>query len=129
MKWSNEYATGVERLDEQHRMIFTMAEDFRTALNAGRGERVYAGLLKSLELYIRGHFGYEENCMEQYRCPVAGRNKEAHAKFAQVLAGYQQRHTTGVFDVQEAHRLVDTLDKWLASHICKIDVKLKEVVR
>ena len=128
MKWSDEFATGIARLDEQHKMIFTMADDFRTALDAGRGERVYSALLHALDVYIGAHFGFEEGCMEQYRCPVARRNKDAHVRFAKVLAGFRERNTASGFQRTEARRLVDTLDKWLSSHICRIDVRLKDLV-
>jgi len=35
MKWSDDYATGIERIDEQHKTIFRMAEDFGAALATG----------------------------------------------------------------------------------------------
>jgi hemerythrin len=128
MQWSDEYATGVEPIDHQHRMIFQMAEDFRTALNHGRGERVYGTMLQSLDLYVRTHFRLEEGCMDRYRCPVAQRNKEAHARFVEVLAGFQHRYAVSGFDRAEGHKLVDTIDQWLADHICRIDLQLKPCV-
>ena len=33
MKWSDQYATGIDHIDDQHKMIFKMAEDFRAALD------------------------------------------------------------------------------------------------
>ena len=35
MKWRDEYATGVQSIDEQHMMIFKTADDFRSALDEG----------------------------------------------------------------------------------------------
>jgi hemerythrin len=43
MKWSDEYSTGVERIDNQHKMLFRMSEDFRTSLDDGLGDRIYDG--------------------------------------------------------------------------------------
>jgi hemerythrin-like metal-binding protein len=126
MKWSDRYATGIARIDEQHKMIFQFAGDFREALDEGRGESVYGALLKSLGLYIRTHFGFEEQCMEQFRCPVAALNKEAHAQFAESFAAFEARYATGGFDQADARALVDTIDTWLSGHICKIDVGLKD---
>ena len=40
MKWSEAFATGVSRIDDQHKMLFAMAADFRDALDESRGERV-----------------------------------------------------------------------------------------
>ncbi|MBI5854790.1 MAG: hemerythrin family protein [Nitrospirae bacterium] len=129
MKWSDEYATGIERIDEQHKMIFKMAEDFRAALDEGQGERTYGLLLDFLDRYCRGHFGFEERCMEEYRCPVAQRNKEAHASFVEVLGGFRQRCAASGYLTADARELVDTVDRWVADHICRIDVHLKDCVR
>ena len=128
MKWRDDYATGVQRIDEDHKMIFKMAEDFRSALDEGRGGTVYAVLLDALRLYCDGHFGFEEQCMETYRCPVAQRNKEAHVGFLETLSGFKQRYAASGYDRTDARRLVDTVDQWLDNHICRIDIHLKRCV-
>jgi hemerythrin len=128
MKWSDQYATGIEQIDAQHKMIFKMAEDFRAALDEGMGERMYGGMLQSLDLYVRAHFGYEEKCMVQYACPAAEANAKAHARFAEVLSGFQQRYAARGFDRADARDLVDTMDWWLSDHIARIDVHLREYV-
>lgn len=128
MKWSKEFATGVEKIDEHHRMIFRMAEDFRSALDEGGGTSVYESMLRSLEVYVHAHFRYEERCMERYRCPAAEQNRQAHAEFAEALAGFRRRYEAGGFDRAEARRLVDTVDRWLESHICRVDVHLRACV-
>ena len=130
MKWSIKYATGVERIDTQHKRLFQMSEDFRDALDEGRGGRVYGLLLDSLNLtgYARAHFGIEEECMEQCRCPAANENSVAHVKFVEVLAGFHKRNVERGFDRAEAQCLVDFVDQWLADHIGRIDVQLKPCV-
>ena len=128
MKWSDDYATGNPQIDDQHRMIFRMAEDYRAALDEGRGERVYGGMLQSLDAYVRTHFGVEERCMDRYNCPVAEGNKKAHTRFVEVLATFRERYATRGFDSADARELVDTIDRWLVDHICRIDVRLKEVL-
>ncbi len=128
MKWSDDYATGVPRIDEDHQMIFKMAEDFRAALDVGRGDVVYSVLLESLSVYCRSHFAFEERCMEEFRCPAAEENKEAHGRFVEKLSEFQERYATSGYDHTDARRLVDTVDQWLDNHICRIDVHLKRCV-
>jgi hemerythrin len=128
MKWSDDYATGVPRIDEDHQMIFKMAEDFRAALDVGRGDVVYSVLLESLSVYCRSHFAFEERCMEEFRCPVAEENKEAHGRFVEILSEFQERYAENGYDHTDALRLVDTVDQWLDDHICGIDVHLKRCV-
>ena len=129
MKWSAEYSTGVQRLDRQHKMLFKMSEDFRAALDEGRGEQVYGVLLKSLAAYARGHFGFEEECMHRYRCPAAEKNRLAHAQFIEIVAEFQQRYAVRRFERSDAQRLVEFLDQWLVDHICCIDAQLKPYVK
>ncbi len=129
MKWSDEYATGAEEIDGQHKMIFQMAEDFRAALDEGRGEGVYEGLLRSLDLYVRTHFTYEEACMTRYLCPAAQANAEAHGRFVETLTLFKQSYARNGFDRADARNLVDTLDHWMANHIARVDVKLKGYVQ
>ena len=128
MKWSDAYSTGIERIDQQHQLLFKTADDFRAALQDQAGEASYAMLLSFLDGYTRAHFGFEEGCMEQYHCPVAQKNKDAHAQFTEVLAGFRQRYAANGFDRAEAHELVDTIDRWLADHICHVDAHLKRCV-
>jgi|CXWL01.1.fsa_nt_gi hemerythrin-like metal-binding protein len=125
MKWSDTFATGVRRIDDQHKMLFAMAADFRAALDESRGERVYAGLLQSLELYVVTHFSYEEGCMARFVCPVAADNKAAHLRFMAILNDFNSRFAAHGYDAVDARNLVDTLEGWLANHICQIDVKMR----
>jgi hemerythrin len=128
LKWTDDYATGVARIDEQHRMIFKMAGDFREALDSGEGNRTYGVLLEFLDHYCRSHFAFEEQIAQEHRCPFAEQNRTAHAKFTVALRGFQQLHATSGYRAGDARDLVDTVDRWLAGHICTIDVKLRDCV-
>ncbi len=128
MQWSDEYATGIKRIDDQHKLLFLMTADFAAALDQGQGKRVYGGLLQSLSLYVQTHFSIEEGCMARFHCPVASLNQEAHTKFLAVLAEFQQQFTAHDFRLEDARRLVATLNDWLVNHICQIDVKLRPFV-
>jgi len=129
MRWSEEYATGVARVDEDHKMIFRMAADYRAALDAGQGRAVYPDFLDSLFLYCRGHFGFEEQCMSELRCPVARKNKDAHADFLEVLSEFKERYAANGYDEIVARSLTDNMEEWLANHICNVDIHLKRCVQ
>jgi len=128
MKWSDRYATGIEQLDAQHRTLFRMSEDYRDSLSEGKGERTYGVLLQMLEAYARAHFGFEEQCMYRYQCPVAQTNRAAHARFIAALGGFRTRYAAAGFVMADAEQLVEFLDGWLDDHIGRIDVELKQLV-
>ena len=128
MKWSEWYATGIRHLDEQHKMLFKMSEDYRVALDEERGERLYVSMLESLTAYASAHFGIEQDCMFRYQCPAAEANEKAHLQFIEVLDWFRRRHAERGFNAAEAERLVTFIDEWLANHIGRIDVQLKPCV-
>ncbi len=128
MKWKDEYTIGIEPIDEQHKTLFQMAGDFQAVLDEGKGEQTYGLLLGTLDTYTRVHFNIEEQCMVQHRCPVAEQNKNAHAELIETLSGFQNRYHANGYDYAEASRLVDTLEQWLADHICRSDTHLKKCV-
>jgi len=125
VKWSDDYATGIARVDEQHKMLFSSVGDFREALDAGVGSRTYGMLLDFLDQYTRGHFSYEEGCMERHRCPVAQQNKDEHTALLRTLGQFRQRFAEHGYTAGDAVSLLDTLDDWLGSHICRVDIHLK----
>ena len=129
MKWKDEYTIGIEPIDEQHKALFQVVGDFHAVLDKGKGEPTYGLLLGTLEAYTRCHFGMEEQCMLKYSCPVAEKNKNAHAKLIETLAGFQNRYSANGYDHAEASRFVDTMEQWLADHICRIDMHLKKCVK
>ena len=128
-KWSDDYNIGVESLDRQHRMLFTLANNFEAALNEGRGASVYDVLLRTLGQYIQYHFGVEDRCMQRYHCPVAQQNRDAHATLTARFAEFQQRDAEHGFDDGEACTLMTLIDEWLTNHICSIDVHLRPYVQ
>ena len=125
--WSNAYATGIQSIDEQHRMIFRMTNEFHAVLETD-GQATYEKLLNALESYARAHFRLEEECMVRYRCPVADQNKQAHGRFIQILADMRERYSIIGFDRKDAQELIGLLEEWLVNHICKVDVQLKQIV-
>jgi hemerythrin len=128
MKWSAEYATGVEMIDEHHRTLFKMSEDYRAALDSGEGGRVYGLMLESLDEYARVHFDIEEGCMFRHQCPVAGANANAHQHFVGKLNEFLTRFAAAGFDRSDARQLVDFVDAWLANHIARLDTQLRECI-
>ena len=123
MKWSEKYVTGIKRIDDQHKGLFELSDVFRDALNEGRGERIYGGLLESLHAYAGFHFCFEEGCIGRCQCAAAEQNVNAHSKFLQDLAVFEERYKIAGFERAEAQRLVEFIDHWLADHICRIDMR------
>ncbi len=128
MLWSDRFSTGVPRLDAQHQLLFRMVDDFRLAVEEGRGERVYGEFLASLELYSRMHFSAEEECMFRFRCPAAAANRVGHEAFRVMVAELRRSQAESGFRLQDADHATRELDHWLIEHIGRIDTQLLPLV-
>lgn len=128
MKWEPRFATGDAKIDDQHKMLFTASEQFRHTLEAGEGKKTYDLFLDFLTGYCEMHFAAEENCMFMHKCPVATQNKHEHGLFLRLVDKENTRFRDEGFDATLATKLLDTLDHWLESHICRIDTRLSEVL-
>jgi hemerythrin len=128
MKWKQAYATGNAEIDEQHKSLFSFSEEFRDVLDNGFGEKTYDLFLEFLAEYSKFHFEFEEECMLAHKCPAACNNKDEHALFTKVVAKEIETFENLGFDRGRAFALLDKIDTWLDSHICRIDVQLKECI-
>ncbi|MDF1717801.1 MAG: hemerythrin domain-containing protein [Antarcticimicrobium sp.] len=128
MKWQPEFATGDAGIDDQHKMLFETSDQFRRTLEAGEGHRTYDLFLDFLTAYCEMHFSIEEKCMFARKCPVATQNHHEHGLFLRLVEKETARFREDGFDAGSATKLVDTIDSWMESHICRIDVRLREVL-
>lgn len=129
IEWKAEYETGEEWIDDQHQQLFVAINRLGGML-AGK---VYGGpkmdkLLAFLSEYIDTHFAYEEHCMNRHRCPVAEQNKSEHESLslevAQFAAAYELQGGSETL-VRNLHTM---LEVWFASHICRVDIHLKNCI-
>ncbi len=125
MKWKDEYATAIQRIDKQHKTLFRMVNDFQSVLDNGGGERTYSLLLGFLYHYYRNHFHFEEQCMEVSGCPMTQKSKKEHLIFLATLREYQQCYAASGYLAADAREFVNIVDRWLDEHICRINVYLR----
>ena len=129
MKWQPRYATGHPEIDAQHKMLFEMSDQFRQTLEAGEGQKTYDLFLGFLNQYAELHFSIEENCMMAHKCPVAACNKHEHVLFLKRVEQETDRFSREGFTPASATAMLDMLDRWLDSHICRIDVQLRDTIK
>ena len=90
---------------------------------------VLGKLLDFLGQYVVRHFAEEEKLMEEWDCPIASANMQAHAQFLSTFSGLKKQfdeNGNGSVLVLQIH---DLLSKWLIQHISRIDVQLREMSR
>lgn len=119
----------LHHIDTQHKTLFATSEQFRETLDAGEGSKTYDLFLEFLTTYAEVHFDIEEGCMLAFKCPVAAKNKHEHGLFLMLIEKESARFAEHGFDRAAAEATLDLIDKWLDSHICRIDVQLRDAAR
>ncbi|MBK8476111.1 MAG: bacteriohemerythrin [Opitutaceae bacterium] len=126
IQWNeNQMTTSVPSIDEQHRRLIDLINAVHETVQKGRGGDDLMRQLNYLGEYAQDHFAHEEKIMVTHHCPIAGKNKEAHARFLrdyQALVQSAHQHGPTPELGQDVKKL---LGDWLTSHICKIDTNLR----
>jgi len=126
--WSEEYSTGNSDIDEQHQQLFQYLADLEEHMKSGVDSAYMRRFLDFLGLYTRSHFCFEEICMRQKSCPVAGKNKEQHKKLLEAYTEFLHRFEVEGISDDLIKRLHDFLESWLVNHILRVDTHLRKCV-
>jgi hemerythrin len=126
VEWNKMYATGVEDVDEQHKILFRFLNEIDAELQGNADERFLRKTLEFLEAYIRLHFSFEEMCMDVFKSSVAEDNKKAHKEFIRGVDTFKEKFKSEgkhALIIKDIHYFI--LD-WFANHILTIDTKIKK---
>jgi hemerythrin len=122
--WNSSLATGVNTVDTEHQEIFRQVAMMNQAMIDGKGQAELKKIIDFVDDYIVTHFSHEEKIMNDYRCPVAEANKQAHTKFIANFKTLKQK-----FDAKGASSslvldISSMISDWLINHIKQIDSQL-----
>jgi len=121
MVWTDEYAVGVDEIDEQHQRLFKMINDLNEAMALGQGKNVLDRILSGLVDYVGRHFQTEEYYMEKANYPELETHREIHTRLTHKVHEYVDRFNTG--EVGLGVELLNFLQDWLKKHILGTDKK------
>lgn len=129
ISWDPSMTTGVDSLDNQHKQLIAWLNDLLSAMSVGRGRAEVDGLLNKLGGYAVMHFTHEEDCMTQYKCPVAAQNAAAHKDFVATFAAVREEFDRDGATSHLVLRLETELMRWLTTHIKRTDAQLAPCVK
>jgi hemerythrin-like metal-binding protein len=122
--WNPSLAVGVSTVDNEHQEIFRQVALMHQAMADGKGQAELKKIIDFVDDYIVTHFSHEEKLMNEYRCPVAEANKQAHNTF---ITNFKILKTK--FDAKGANSslvldISSMISDWLIKHIHQIDSQL-----
>ena len=123
--WKDEYLVGVDKIDQQHKILFGMLGDL-VALREAEGainERVakLSSVVERLNNYAVYHFRTEEFLMDRRLAGdiLIAAHKDAHKSYANSMQGFEGRFQAG--DAGVVNDLIDFIYKWWLDHILETD--------
>lgn len=132
IKWSKDYETGVEEIDEQHHILVNTLNEANELLTKEYSLENLQNITKDLLSYALYHFETEEELMQKF-------NYEGEAP--KDFENHMKRHrdfSAKVVDVRESLKsgnligqdeLISFLLNWLLNHIDKTDKKLGKFLK
>lgn len=128
-EWTEDLATGIALIDEQHKGIFDMLNTLLNAMDRGKGRKIVERVLGFLENYINTHFHDEEVLMVRHNYKGYASHKAEHAQFrkdfGQLKKEFTHEGATLYMVVQTEQKMVD----WLMNHIKLEDKKMAETLK
>lgn len=113
MQWTDDLATGIRVIDDQHKRIISYINELDHARQTGSAEEV-EHVLDGLLDYTVTHFEFEEELQEKAGYPFLKAHQRVHEIFMKRIAAFRDRANNGEDIVPE---LLSMLKVWLSSHI------------
>lgn len=127
LQWSDALATGVARIDQQHKMLINILNDANKCFRNGESAETQVKVMADLIGYTIYHFDSEEELMESggygERLPEEEKNHvREHRAFAKAASEYQLALKQG--KPIDYETLFSFLNNWLVNHVMGTDQKL-----
>jgi hemerythrin len=121
IEWTDGLATGVELIDNQHKLLLEKLNDISEAIEKEQGVQVITKTLDFMMDYTDFHFGTEEKRMLKTNYPRMEYHKTMHKEFVDTL-----KNMTLEFQEDGAtQRLAESVNvflfNWLVKHIRGVD--------
>lgn len=122
--WQEDYATGIEAIDEQHRHLFHLIDELYTRIlnceNMEEERKIAGQILQSLIYYVEEHFSEEEALFNNSKYPDAHAHKAAHDHFRSRLDELLRSYQDGALGL--SNDILVFLRDWLIGHVTKTDM-------
>ena len=121
ISWKQEYNTGVEMIDAQHKRLVDIINKLHDAIQAGSEQEALHGILSKLTDYTKYHFDFEEGLLEKLGYAKLEEHKEEHQEFIHLIEGMAGHLHNGKLNI--GNMLMVFLEGWLIKHILDEDMK------
>jgi hemerythrin len=121
IKWDDSFSVGVREIDEQHKKLVQMINDFYGQLQAKKPQEALQELLNAMAQYTVTHFSTEERFFRLYKYPDTEAHKLEHSGFVEKVKEVQARLKEGKMVL--SFEITTFIKQWLCNHILQSDKK------
>jgi hemerythrin-like metal-binding protein len=122
LDWKNEFNTGIEAIDTDHKFLVSLINQLDEALRDGQNQEVVGSVLNALYDYTNYHFLREEKMMKA--CGYtdekehAAQHQDLKTQVMEARDAYLKQQTD---DIKQP--VMDFMKTWLADHILGHDMQ------
>jgi len=121
LEWDASFATGIDRYDDAHKVLFKMVNDLHDAMQQKRSNDAIGQILDGLSEYTVNHFADEERAFAQTHYPEEAQHKQLHKKLVDQVVELQCKFRLG--EALLTQDIINFLQNWLINHIKGVDKK------
>ncbi|MBT7943981.1 MAG: hemerythrin family protein [Alphaproteobacteria bacterium] len=122
--WTNDYRVGIDSLDADHIMIFSLINHIDESHLSGADEAAIGEILKVLINRAVAHFNREEMLMKKNGYPEIDAHAEEHRRILEELGvlyeAYQDSPSSAI-----SAEIVKLLSAWLEDHVLETDMQYR----
>ena len=122
--WKPVYAVGIDKIDEQHKKLVEIINDFYSAFVENKAKEKLGEILDLLLDYTQYHFSTEEQLFLQSNYKDTIEHIEQHKKFVVTIKEFINEYKAGSGLI--TFKLMNFLRVWLTNHIMQEDHKYSE---
>lgn len=127
-QFTEDFLTGIETIDEEHRQLFQMInEAFDLLKDDSSSVAGVKNLVLALKKYAQTHFAHEETYMDEIRDPELPRQKKEHAQFKEKINGFDLDALDEKNGKKVLEELLEFLSRWLYRHIIGSDIMIGKI--
>lgn len=119
LEWSPLFSVGVSSLDDEHRRLVSLLNDFQDACAAGRGPQAAFGALNALVRYAEEHFAHEQDLMDEHGYPERLRHRAEHERFLRRV--FELAGEVDADAERGAEEVLEFIKTWLLEHVLGSD--------
>lgn len=126
-QWQDFFSVGAQKMDDQHRQLFTLVEALSECIQQGVPASRRDEKKRELISYIRFHFTSEEELLESLGYSRVDQQKREHAGLLERIIGAPDLGE--IHAPRTAESSVDFLKEWLVRHTLLEDLGYKDFLR